>query len=119
MVGHDLSIYKKRISSFGWNTIEIDGHDTYQIISALKLAKTSKKPFAIIAKTFKGISTALTQYQDGLKEVGARIYVRRGGPNYKEGLENMRKLGEEIGIPIEVYGPETHMTRIVRLALEA
>jgi len=54
MVGHNLSIYKKRISSFGWNTIEIDGHDTYQIISALKLAKTSKKPFAILAKTFKG-----------------------------------------------------------------
>lgn len=31
------------------------------------------------------------------------IYVRRGGPNYQRGLAKMRALGEEIGIPIEVY----------------
>jgi hypothetical protein len=29
----------------------------------------------------------------------------------------MRELGEMLGVPIEVYGPETHMTRIVPLAL--
>jgi len=52
-----------------------------------------------------------------LIENKVKIYVRRGGPNYKEGLEKMRRLGEEIGLPIEVYGPETHMTHIVSLAL--
>jgi hypothetical protein len=30
----------------------------------------------------------------------------------------MRDLGERLGVPIEVYGPETHMTRIVPLAME-
>lgn len=30
------------------------------------------------------------------------IYVRRGGPNYQTGLAKMRKLGEELGIPLEV-----------------
>lgn len=30
------------------------------------------------------------------------LYVRRGGPNYQKGLEKMRTLAEEIGIPIEV-----------------
>jgi hypothetical protein len=30
----------------------------------------------------------------------------------------MRKIGETIGVPIEVYGPETHMTQIVSLAAE-
>jgi len=30
----------------------------------------------------------------------------------------MKELGEELGIPIDVYGPETHMTRIVNMALE-
>ena len=30
------------------------------------------------------------------------IYVRRGGPNYQTGLAKMRRLGEEIGIPLEV-----------------
>lgn len=74
--------------------------------------------FTDVAKTFTGIIKAIEDYQDRLKEIGVRIFVRRGGPNYKEGLDNMRKLGERTGIPIDVYGPETHMTRIVSLALE-
>lgn len=74
--------------------------------------------FTDVAKTFTGIIQALDEYKEKLRACNVKIYVRRGGPNYKEGLENMRKLGERIGIPLEVYGPETHMTRIVSLALE-
>lgn len=74
--------------------------------------------FTDVAKTFTGIIQALEEYADRLRELDVRIYVRRGGPNYREGLENMRRLGEHIGVPLEVYGPETHMTRIVSLALE-
>ncbi len=74
--------------------------------------------FTDVAKTFTGIIQALEAYKDKLRENNVKIYVRRGGPNYKEGLENMRRLGERIGVPLEVYGPETHMTRIVSLALE-
>jgi len=29
----------------------------------------------------------------------------------------MRKLGETLGIQIEVYGPETHMTSVVPMAI--
>ena len=74
--------------------------------------------FTDVAKTFTGIIQALEQYKDKLQENKVKIYVRRGGPNYKEGLDNMRRLGERIGVPLEVYGPETHMTRIVSMALE-
>jgi len=74
--------------------------------------------FTDVAKTFKGIIMALKEYKDKLKETDVKIYVRRGGPNYQVGLKNMEKLGEELGVPIEVYGPETHMTRIVNMALE-
>ncbi|MCD6512551.1 MAG: ATPase [Thermoplasmata archaeon] len=74
--------------------------------------------FTDVAKTFKGIIKALREYKDKLKEHDVRIYVRRGGPNYKEGLRQMRELGEELGIPIKVYGPEMHMTRIVKIAVE-
>lgn len=31
------------------------------------------------------------------------IYVRRGGPNYQTGLTKMRALGEELGVPLEVF----------------
>jgi len=73
--------------------------------------------FTDVANTFKGIIRALREYKDKLRENKVKIYVRRGGPNYKEGLRLMRELGEEIGVPIQVYGPETHMTRIVSMAL--
>lgn len=73
--------------------------------------------FTDVAKTFKGIVMALREYKDKLREANVKIYVRRGGPNYQEGLKIMRELGKELGVPIEVYGPETHMTRIVNMAL--
>jgi len=74
--------------------------------------------FTDVAKTFTGIIEALTEYREQLIENKIRIFVRRGGPNYQEGLENMRALGNSLGVPIEVYGPETHMTRIVPSAIE-
>ena len=73
--------------------------------------------FTDVAKTFTGITKALRDYKKKLKETNVKIYVRRGGPNYQTGLRIMRELGKEIGVPIEVYGPETHMTRIVDMAL--
>ena len=45
----------EKFKSFGFHTINIDGHDICQIIRALNAAKTIKgKPTAIIAKTVKG-----------------------------------------------------------------
>lgn len=73
--------------------------------------------FTDVAKTFKGVVMALEDYKERLRETRVEIYVRRGGPNYEEGLRIMRKLGERLGVPIHVYGPETHMTRIVSMAL--
>lgn len=75
--------------------------------------------FTDVAKTFTGIIEALQEYKKKLIEHRVKIFVRRGGPNYLEGLENMRVLGNELGVPIEVYGPETHMTKIVPMALQS
>jgi len=74
--------------------------------------------FTDVAKTFTGIIKAVEDYADKLKKTNVKIYVRRGGPNFKEGLNNMRKMGNRLGLPVEVYGPETHMTRIVSMALK-
>ncbi|MDR0952704.1 MAG: ATPase, partial [Elusimicrobiota bacterium] len=73
--------------------------------------------FTDVAKTFEGIIQALEEYKDKIKKNNIKIFVRRGGPNYQEGLDNMRKAGEKFGLNIEVFGPETHITRIVSLAL--
>jgi ATP-citrate lyase beta-subunit len=74
--------------------------------------------FTDVANTFKGVVMALEEYREKLQKANVKIYVRRGGPNYELGLKLMRDLGMKLGVPIEVYGPETHMTRIVPLALE-
>ncbi|ORY83471.1 citrate synthase-like protein [Leucosporidium creatinivorum] len=73
--------------------------------------------FTNVAATFKGIITALREYQHKLQEHKVRIFVRRGGPNYQEGLKAMRLLGETLGVHIEVFGPESHITTIVPLGL--
>ncbi len=73
--------------------------------------------FTNVATTFEGIVQALREYQHKLIEHKVKIYVRRGGPNYQEGLRIMKNLGMTLGVPIKVYGPETHMTAIVGMAL--
>ena len=45
---------KKRFESYGWNYLEINGHNEKQIYKALKKAQTSTKPFAISCKTTIG-----------------------------------------------------------------
>jgi ATP-citrate lyase beta-subunit len=73
--------------------------------------------FTDVANTFKGVVMALEEDQQKLRDANVKIYVRRGGPNYELGLKLMRQLGERLGIPLEVYGPEMHMTHIVPIAL--
>lgn len=46
---------KEKWTAFGWNVVEIDGHDLAAILDALDQAKACKgKPTAIIANTIKG-----------------------------------------------------------------
>lgn len=73
--------------------------------------------FTNVAATFRGIITALREFQQKLVEHNVSIFVRRAGPNYQEGLRKMREIGGSLGIPLYVFGPETHMTAICGMAL--
>lgn len=73
--------------------------------------------FTNVAATFSGIITALREFQQRLIEHNVSIFVRRAGPNYQEGLRKMREIGSTLGIPLFVFGPETHMTAICGMAL--
>jgi len=73
--------------------------------------------FTDIAATFSGIIRALRQYAEPLSRSNIKIFVRRGGPNYRVGLQKMRELEGELHIPFEVFGPEVNMTNIVKLAI--
>jgi transketolase len=52
--------------AFGWNVMEIDGHDPVEIQNALELAKNLRgKPTILIAKTVKGKGVSFMENQAG------------------------------------------------------
>lgn len=56
-------------------------------------------------------------YKDKLIAGNVKVFVRRGGPNYQNGLQMMADCGERTGISIEVFGPEIHLTSVISYAL--
>lgn len=73
--------------------------------------------FTNVASTFKGVIRALRDYATQLVEHNVQIWVRRAGPNYQEGLKNMKAATQELGLNAKIFGPEMHVSGIVPLAL--
>jgi transketolase len=62
----DLDIYAQRFEAFGWQTIEIDGHDVAEVDAAYtKAAATEGQPTAIIARTVKGKGVSAVENKNG------------------------------------------------------
>ncbi|KAJ8127375.1 hypothetical protein O1611_g6260 [Lasiodiplodia mahajangana] len=73
--------------------------------------------FTNVASTFKGVIRALREYAGQLNEHNVQIWVRRAGPNWQEGLKNMKAATQELGLNAHVFGPDMHVSGIVPLAL--
>jgi transketolase len=50
----DIGDVRAKFESFGWDAIQIDGHDMDQVVEALERSRTLDRPAAIIAQTKKG-----------------------------------------------------------------
>jgi len=74
--------------------------------------------FTDVKATFGGIVSAIKSSVEKLKKANVKILVRRGGPNEKQGLELMRQVGEETGIPIDIFDRKSSMTRPVARMVE-
>lgn len=74
--------------------------------------------FTDVKKTFAGIIDALKKNLDKLKESDIKVYIRRGGPNEKEGLAMIATFLETHGILGSVHGSETVLTKVIDEALE-
>jgi len=73
--------------------------------------------FTNVKKTFAGIIAGFRKAKADGKLNGVDIWVRRGGPYEKEGLEAMAKLREE-GFNIHVFDRKTPLTDIVDMAIK-
>jgi transketolase len=66
MVGWSLDTYVARAEAFGWNAIEVDGHDVDAIDAAFTQAlATTGKPTVVVAKTMKGKGVAAVEDVNG------------------------------------------------------
>ncbi len=66
MYGWDLNAYAKRISSFGWRTILLDGHSIPGILAAYGEAlHGADQPVMLIGKTIKGKGVSFIENKDG------------------------------------------------------
>ena len=66
MVGWDLDTYAARAAAFGWNAIEIDGHDLESIDQAFgEAVATTGRPTVVVARTMKGKGVAAVENANG------------------------------------------------------
>ncbi|HYG39530.1 MAG TPA: transketolase, partial [Cytophagales bacterium] len=66
MFGHHIEKYVSRFQSFGFEVAAIDGHNFEEIDKAFEHAVNNKsgKPFAIVAKTYKGKDISFLENKD-------------------------------------------------------
>lgn len=74
--------------------------------------------FTDVKKTFLGIIDALKERSEELRAQGTKIFVRRGGPNEKVGLQLMRDFLQAEGLLGAVYGSDVVITQAVDDAIQ-
>src|SRR6266550_2828006 len=66
MIGWNTGVYVARARAFGWNAIEVDGHDVEEIDRAYKEAEeTTGRPTVIVARTIKGKGVKAVEDKEG------------------------------------------------------
>ena len=100
-----LELIVEKWQSFGWHTIEIDGHDMTEILKSFEKAKTLKgKPTVIIAHTVKGKEVSYAE-----NVVGYHGIAPKDGRTGKESLNQALK---DIGDPQFTKEKVDHLLKI-------
>ena len=74
--------------------------------------------FTDIRKTFKGVIRALRENTQEMRAQHIKVFVRRGGPYQKEGLQHMKEFLEKEGLYGYVVGPEMMLTDIIKKGID-
>ncbi len=96
MHGWDLDLYAERARAFGWEAIEVDGHDVAAIEDAYARAeRTSGRPAVVLARTKKGAGVKAVEDQPG-----------KHGKPLEDAEEAIAELGGPRDLSVEVAQPE-------------
>ena len=82
-----LKNLKEKWSSFGWNVLEIDGHNISEIVNALSI-KLENKPTAVIANTIKGKGFSFSENDNNWHHA---VMTKS---NYEKALEEISDIDE-------------------------
>jgi transketolase len=95
MHGWDVDAYAERARAFGWEAIEVDGHDVDAVERAYEQAEsTTGKPTAVIARTKKGAGVAAVEDQPG-----------KHGKPLDDPDEAIQELGGERDLELRLASP--------------
>jgi ATP citrate (pro-S)-lyase len=70
--------------------------------------------FTDIEVTFEGICKAITKFNQSIREREIKIYVRRGGINYKRALQLIEWTCDNYNIDCTCYDPSEHITKFIK-----
>jgi transketolase len=65
MYQHETAVYERRFQAFGWDAVSVDGHSVSALKAAFAKARSGAKPFAVIARTFKGKGVSFLEDKEG------------------------------------------------------
>ena len=74
--------------------------------------------FTDVAKTFQGVIKALEENKQALKKQDVLVFVRRGGPNQKQGLALMARFLKDSGLYGTVLDSSAVLTEVIKLAVK-
>ena len=79
----DIGDVRAKFESFGWDSIQLDGHDMSAIVEALERSRTLDRPAAIVADTKKG---------RGVSFMEGRFGFHGKPPSPEQALEALQEL---------------------------
>ena len=86
----------EKFQAFGWNTVEIDGHDFDQIEDAVAQAKSVKdKPTAVVMHTVKGKGVSFMEHQVGWHGVAPNA------EQYEKAMNELKAQYDELAAKAE------------------
>ena len=94
MLEHDLETYRGRFEAFGWQVIEIDGHDIQSVSDALRFShRPSDCPTVILAATTKGRCVSDIEGEKGSHGKPVKSLEDALAELDQDALANERELG--------------------------